>query len=105
MNQPLTYKDIFGQDFELGFNLEEFNFLVDESKDGALCPEFSFFNKTRKFSLKVDFENKDDRIVDDYRYILELCEHDNNEEECYYFGTESSESIKRKLKDIKRGIL
>ncbi len=76
----LQYKQEFGEDFELGFELNNFRFLKDKSWHNDVCPSFMFKAKIDSNSsglnqcpqsqnqqddqylvLWVDYKNEDDR--------------------------------------------
>jgi hypothetical protein len=68
------YKQCFGSDFELGFDLNEFPFLEDVSYKNDACPSFMFKSGDSYYRLWVDFESHYDREEDICRYSLNRYE-------------------------------
>ena len=68
------YKEEFGENFNLGFEISKFPQLEDQSYKHDVCPKFSFKVDDKYFLLFVDFENvKDREYENEERYSLSLA--------------------------------
>ncbi len=70
------YKEQFGEDFEVGFELDMFPQLDDHSYCHDICPRFAFKVDDQFYMLFTDYEDPDDREHDTTRYaILTATDH------------------------------
>jgi len=81
------YKQEFGQDFELGFDLESHSYLIDKSWHNDVCPSFYFNLGEQYYVLWVDYADKDQREEDTARYVIvEAINEGSDEEPAIYVG-------------------
>lgn len=64
------YQQLFGGDFELGFELSAYPFLVDTSYSNDISPSFAFSHNGEYFKLWVDHEYVEDREEENMRYAI-----------------------------------
>lgn len=64
------YKQEFGQDFDLGFDLKEYPYLIDKSWHNDLCPSFYFKVDEQYYVLWVDYADEEQREEDTPRYMI-----------------------------------
>lgn len=55
------YQEMFGEDFDLGFNVDNFPFLTDKSYRNDICPSFYFKAANCYYILWVDYSSPDQR--------------------------------------------
>jgi hypothetical protein len=97
----MLYKQVFGNDFNLGFQLNEYPLLVDKSWHNDMCPSFYFKHINQYYILWVDFLNQEDREEENFRYtiITAINEGDEHSPEIYsgngdiVFETEKSDEL------------
>lgn len=64
------YKQEFGQDFALGFDLKNHPYLIDKSWHNDLCPSFYFKVDEQYYVLWVDYADAEQREEETPRYII-----------------------------------
>lgn len=79
------YKQEFGQNFDLGFDLKNHPYLIDKSWHNDLCPSFYFKVAEQYYVLWVDYADKERREEDTPRYMITkgVNEGTNEEPELY----------------------
>lgn len=83
----MLYKQEFGRDFDLGFDLESHPYLIDKSWHNDLCPSFYFKVGEQFYVLWVDYADIEQREENTPRYlIVEAINERNNEEPEIYAG-------------------
>jgi hypothetical protein len=101
-NELPLYKDMFGRNFELGFDLSQFPALVDKSYANDICPTFYFCVDGEYFTLIVEHEDASHReYSEEKRYTIIRSYNDDIEEspniimypESPLYVTENSEDI------------
>ena len=81
------YKQAFGQNFDLGFNLKNHPYLIDKSWHNDLCPSFYFKVAEQYYVLWVDYADIEQREEDTPRYVIvEAINERNNEAPEIYAG-------------------
>lgn len=65
-----AYHQTFGYEFDLGFNLSQYPFLIDISYQNDICPSFYFKLKSDYFILWVDYPDPICREEDYPRYTI-----------------------------------
>lgn len=81
------YKQAFGQDFDLGFDLTNHPYLIDKSWHNDLCPSFYFKVGEQYYVLWVDYADVEQREENTPRYaIVEAFNEGNDEEPEVYVG-------------------
>ena len=81
------YKQEFGQDFDLGFDLKTPPYLIDRSWHNDLCPSFYFKVDEQYYVLWVDYADIEQREEDTPRYVIvEAINEGANEEPEIYAG-------------------
>ncbi|MBB1409459.1 hypothetical protein [Pseudoalteromonas sp. SG44-17] len=74
------YKQEFGQNFDLGFDLKNHPYLIDKSWHNDQCPSFYFKVGEQFYVLWVDYAEIEQREEDTARYvILEAINEGSNE--------------------------
>lgn len=81
----MLYKQEFGQDFDLGFDLESHPYLIDKSWHNDLCPSFYLNVGEQYYVLWVDYADEEQREEDTPRYMITkgVNEGTNNKPEIY----------------------
>jgi hypothetical protein len=64
------YKQEFGQDFDLGFDLKNHPYLIDKSWHNDQCPSFYFKVDEQYYVLWVDYTDIDQREEENQRYTI-----------------------------------
>lgn len=64
------YKQEFGQNFNLGFDLKNHPYLIDKSWHNDLCPSFYFKVGEQYYILWVDYADIEQREEDTPRYVI-----------------------------------
>lgn len=107
--QPLPqYKEQFGRDFNLGFDLSDFPELVDNSYRHDCCPCFSFRVGEQHYMLYTDYEIKRRRENDEARYAIITAHNEGDDQHpdiianntVPLFETEEPYEIIKKLKSM-----
>ncbi|MAJ41182.1 MAG: hypothetical protein CMK62_14040 [Pseudoalteromonadaceae bacterium] len=82
------YKQEFGQNFDLGFDLKNHPYLIDKSWHNDLCPSFYFKVGEQHYVLWVDYADIEQREEETLRYlIVEAVNEGSNQEPEIYAGT------------------
>lgn len=83
------YEKEFGLNFDLGFDLKDYPYLIDKSWHNDLCPSFYFKVLEQFYVLWVDYADIDQREENTPRYlIIEAINEGSNEEPEIYAGNE-----------------
>lgn len=78
----MSYKTAFGVDFDLGFDLSDYPFLVDKSYHHDVCPSFYFVKNGQYYVLWVDFADPAQREDEDGpRYMIQKAENEGTEDD------------------------
>ena len=82
------YKQEFGQNFGIGFDLKNHPYLIDKSWHNDLCPSFYFKVGEQYYVLWVDYADVEQREEDTPRYVIvdAINEGTNEEPEVYAGG-------------------
>ncbi|MFP3426258.1 hypothetical protein [Pseudoalteromonas sp. SIMBA_162] len=81
------YKQEFGQNFDLGFDLKNHPYLIDKSWHNDLCSSFYFKVGEQYYVLWVDYADIEQREEETLRYlIVEAVNEGNNKEPDIYAG-------------------
>ena len=64
------YKQEFGQNFNLGFDLKDHPYLIDKSWHNDQCPSFYFKVDEQYYVLWVDYADIEQREEDTPRYVI-----------------------------------
>lgn len=81
------YKQEFGQNFDLGFDLKDHPYLIDKSWHNDQCPSFYFKVAEQYYVLWVDYGDIEQREEHTPRYvIIEANNEGTNEEPEVYAG-------------------
>lgn len=86
-----NYKNEFGRDFELGFELSDYPWLIDKSWHNDVCPSFYYQTTQGYFILWVDFADSERREEDSERYVITKAVNEGSEDapEIYQDNTAS----------------
>ena len=103
------YKNEFGSDFDLGFNLKEHPYLTDKSWHNDMSPSFYFSVGAQYYVLWVDYADPNKREDSNERYLIQEAENEGDAEnpEVYcsggsiIFQSELFENTREFLKDLK----
>lgn len=77
----MSYKTEFGAEFDLGFNLADYPFLIDKSYKNDACPSFYFVKDGQYYVLWVDFADPQQREDEDApRYMIQKAENEGDDE-------------------------
>jgi len=81
------YKQKFGQNFDLSFDLKNHPYLIDKSWHNDQCPSFYFKVGEQYYVLWVDYADVEQREEDTPRYvIIDAINEGTNEEPEVYAG-------------------
>ena len=97
----MSYKEEFGEIFDLGINLSELNFLTDKSWRQDMSPSFYFKVGDDYFVLWVDFKSAEQREESNERYLIQQAENEGNEDEPEIYATNDILFSSEKPEDIK----
>ncbi|WP_194442465.1 hypothetical protein [Pseudoalteromonas simplex] len=82
------YKQEFGRDFDLGFDLKEHPYLIDKSWHNDVCPSFYFNVGEQYYVLWVDYADEEQREENTTRYtVIEAINEGSAEEPEIYNST------------------
>jgi len=87
------YKREFGEDFNLGFNIENFPWLTDKSWHNDVSPSFFFKVGSQHLVLWVDYEVPDNRELSQERYLVMTAFNEGTEAEPEIYTGEDSEVV------------
>ncbi|ABV86605.1 hypothetical protein [Shewanella pealeana] len=104
----MTYKNEFGTDFELGFNLANYPYLHDKSWHNDLSPSFYFKVNQQYYVLWVDYAELHKREDTCCRYLIQEAINEGNDvsPEIYssngsvIFENESSKELEEFLNNL-----
>ena len=99
------YKQEFGQNFDLGFDLKDHPYLIDKSWHNDQCPSFYLKVGEQYYVLWVDYADIEQREEDTPRYLIveAINEGSNGEPDVYagngkvLFESEDYKSLERFL--------
>ena len=74
------YKQEFGQNFDLGFDLKDHPYLIDKSWHNDQCPSFYFSVGEYFYVLWVDYADIEQREEDTPRYLIIEALNEGNKE-------------------------
>ena len=81
------YKQEFGQNFDLGFDLKNHPYLIDKSWHNDQCPSFYLKVGEQYYVLWVDYADIEQREEETPRYVIvEAINEGTNEEPEIYAG-------------------
>jgi len=75
----MSYKQEFGNNFDLGFKLNKHPLLIDKSWHNDICPSFYFKHISQYYVLWVDFLNPEDREGETFRYTIITATNEGDE--------------------------
>lgn len=101
------YQEMFGRNFNLGFDVDDYPFLTDKSYRNDICPSFYFNVAGTYYILWVDYPDASEREDKSYsRYTIvealnvgddEYCEIETNQDSNFQVEFEKSDEIKSYL--------
>lgn len=102
------YKKEFSAEFLLGFELKQFDYLIDKSWHNDLCPSFYFSIGSQFFILWVDYPLDEEREENTQRYTIVKASNEGCTEfpELYsvdevLFEDNSAEELRKYLSRVK----
>jgi len=87
------YKQEFGRDFDLGFDLKSHPYLIDKSWHNDLCPSFYFHVGEQYYVLWVDYTDEAQREEDTPRYIIVKAVNEGTKDKPEVYSETSSEEV------------
>ena len=75
----MLYKNEFGPDFNLGFNLEDYPYLIDKSWHNDVSPSFYFNFGSQYYVLWVDYPEAAKRENTNSRYLIQKATNEADE--------------------------
>jgi hypothetical protein len=75
----MLYKNEFGADFDLGFNLSDYPYLKDKSWHNDVSPSFYFNIGSQYYVLWVDHATPAEREDSNSRYLIQKATNEGNE--------------------------
>jgi hypothetical protein len=75
----MLYKNEFGTDFDLGFNLKDYPYLIDKSWHNDVSPSFYFNVGSLYYVLWVDYSNPAKREESNNRYLIQEAINDGDD--------------------------
>ncbi|UJF22032.1 hypothetical protein [Shewanella sp. OMA3-2] len=75
----MLYKNEFGADFDLGFNLSDYPYLKDKSWHNDVSPSFYFSIGPQHYVLWVDHAYPAEREDSNSRYLIQEATNEGNE--------------------------
>jgi hypothetical protein len=75
----MLYKNEFGADFDLGFNLSDYPYLKDKSWHNDVSPNFYFSIGSQYYVLWVDHADPAEREDSNSRYLIQEATNEGNE--------------------------
>lgn len=67
----MLYKNEFGADFDLGFNLSDYPYLIDKSWHNDVSPSFYFNVGIQYYVLWTDYSESAKREASNGRYLIQ----------------------------------
>ena len=85
----MLYKNEFGSNFDLGFNLSDHPYLNDKSWHNDVSPSFYFNAGAQYYVLWVDYADPNEREYSNERYLIQQAENEGDAEnpEAYSAGS------------------
>ncbi|KAA1150670.1 hypothetical protein EU510_16435 [Pseudoalteromonas sp. FUC4] len=80
------YKQEFGQNFDLGFDLKNPPYLIDKSWHNDQCPSFYFKVGEQYYVLWVDYTDIEQREEETRRYVIVEATNEGANEEPEIYG-------------------
>ena len=74
-----SYLNEFGKDFDLGFKVNDYPWLIDKSWHNDLCPSFYYKTTQGYFILWVDFADRESREENNERYVITKAVNEGSE--------------------------
>ncbi len=74
------YKNEFGSDFDLGFNLNDYPYLIDKSWHNDMSPSFYFNVGAQYYVLWVDYADPSKREDSNERFLIQEAENEGDAE-------------------------
>ncbi|MBV7317625.1 hypothetical protein [Shewanella sp. NIFS-20-20] len=104
----MLYKNEFGSDFDLGFNLNDYSYLNDKSWHNDASPSFYFNVGSQYYVLWVDYSEPSKREDSNSRYLIQeaINEGSENDPEVYssdggvIFESEKTRELNQFLKAL-----
>lgn len=87
------YKQEFGAEFELGFDLTQYDWLVDKSWHNDVCPSFYFKKLDEYFVLWVDYKDPECREYEQCRYTVISAINEGTEDSPEVFSFDDSRTV------------
>jgi hypothetical protein len=75
----ILYKNEFGLDFDLGFNLNDYPHLKDKSWHNDVSPSFYFSIGSQYYVLWIDHADPAEREDSNSRYLIQEATNEGNE--------------------------
>lgn len=75
----MIYKKEFSLDFELGFNLADYPYLIDKSWHNDVCPSFYFNVGEQYYVLWVDYPEQEKREYSNKRYLVQEAKNEGDQ--------------------------
>lgn len=75
----MLYQKEFGVDFDLGFNLDDYTFLVDKSWHNDVSPSFYLNFGSQYYVLWVDHADPTEREDSNSRYLIQEAVNEGDE--------------------------
>ncbi|QDO82417.1 hypothetical protein FM037_03110 [Shewanella psychropiezotolerans] len=75
----MSYRNEFGSNFDLGFNLNDFPYLKDKSWHNDVCPSFYFNVGTKYYVLWIDYSELAKRDGSNDRYLVQEATNEGDE--------------------------
>lgn len=86
----MLYKNEFGADFDLGFNLSDYPYLKDKSWHNDVSPSFYFNIGSQYYVLWVDHSEPDQREGTNCRYLIQYAINEGTKEQPEIYGADCS---------------
>ncbi|WP_017218305.1 hypothetical protein [Pseudoalteromonas sp. NJ631] len=87
------YKQEFGQDFDLGVDLKEHPYLIDNSWHNYLCPSFYFKVDEHYYFLWVDYAEEEQKEENTTRYTVIEANNEGSAEEPEIYNSTSAKIL------------
>lgn len=87
------YKKEFGAQFDLGFDLANYDWLVDKSWHNDVCPSFTYKKAGQYFVLWVDYLNPETREFELSRYTIVTAINEGTEGCPEVFSFDGSQTV------------
>lgn len=87
------YKQEFGQNFDLGFDLKNHPYLIDKSWHNDQCPSFYFKVDEQFYVLWVDYADVEQREEETLRYMITKGVNEGTNDKPEIYSEASSEEV------------